>query len=215
MGCSAENKGDCPPPMLKALEALGIAADSTLIRFDNNIDFYLRILQSFVSNAPANIKIARSFPKQPSAEDIETYRIAAHTVKGSSKGIGNEKLGDMAEKLEYAAKRGDTVFIEAHNDLFIKEAEQFIASVSAMLQTMPEGEHTGKIEKEAPDPLLLTALKRAAENYDMAGIQEAFKSLDAYYYAAQPDLVKHLREKADKSDFAGLLAFCDIQMPKS
>ena len=188
--------------MRTELEALGINAAPALIRFDNDEEFYLRILSSFVTYAPANIEIAKS-----SIQDLNAYRIAVHSLKGSSRGIGGEKIGDMAEKLENAAKHGDMAFIETHNGPFIEAAEKFIASVSAFLQTLPDKEDSAKPEKDAPDPNLLAAVKQAAENYDMASLQETIKSLDAWRYRSHPDLVKSLRQKAGKSDFEGILNF--------
>ena len=111
----------------------------------------------------------------------------------------------MAEKLENAAKQGDTAFIEAHNGPFIEAAEKFIASVSAFLQTLPDKEDSEKPEKDAPDPKLLAAVKQAAENYDMAALQEAIKSLDVCRYRSHPDLVKSLKKKAGNSDFEAIL----------
>lgn len=182
------------------LEALGINAVPALVRFDNDEEFYLRILRSFVTHAPANIGIAKS-----SIQDLNAYRIAVHSLKGSGRGIGGEKIGDMAEKLENAAKQGDMAFIEAHNGPFIEAAEKFISSVSAFLQTLPDKEDSAKPEKDAPDPKLLAAVKQAAENYDMAALQEAIKSLDVWRYRSHPDLVKSLKKKAGNSDFEAIL----------
>jgi hypothetical protein len=77
--------------------------------------------------------------------------------------------------------------------------------VSAFLQTLPDKEDSAKPEKDAPDPKLLAAVKQAAENYDMAALQEAIKSLDVWRYRSHPDLVKSLKKKAGNSDFEAIL----------
>jgi CheY-like chemotaxis protein len=122
--------------LLRELENLGINAAPTLTRFNNDMDSYLMILSSFVKHTPAFIANARSF------DDLEWYRIAVHSIKGSSRGIGGDELGSLAEKLEQAAKQGATAFIEANNGPFIETAEKFIDSVSAFLRTLPDGKNT-------------------------------------------------------------------------
>jgi CheY-like chemotaxis protein/HPt (histidine-containing phosphotransfer) domain-containing protein len=119
--------------IIKKLDALGINTADALARFDHDEESYLRILHSFVTHSPAFIEAARN-----SLHDLNSYRIAVHGFKGSSRGIGGEKIGDMAEKLEYAAKQGDTDFIEANHAPFIEAAEDLIVSLSAVLQTVPD-----------------------------------------------------------------------------
>jgi len=198
------------PGTLAELEALGLNTAHALVHFDNDIGFYLRTLRSFVSHVPEHLKTAKSFHEQRPPQDLGQYKVAVHSVKGSSRGIGNEKLSGMAESLEYAAKRGDTAFIEANNGLFIKAAEEFIGAAAAMLRTVEKKDDLAKVEKESPDTLLLAALKQAAESYNMAVLQEAIKSLDMYRYRSRPDFVQQLREKAGKSDFAAILDLVTI-----
>jgi len=192
--------------LLGKLQALGINTADILARFDNDEESYLRILHSFVTHAPVKIESAKSlFQGQTPVQDLASYRIAVHTIKGSSRGIGGEKLGALAEKLEHAAKQGDTAYIEANNGDFIEMAEKFIASITAFFSTMPDKEDPVKPEKDNPEPKLLAALKQAAENYDMDALQEAIKSLDVWRYRSHPNLIKTLKEKAGNSDFEAIL----------
>jgi HPt (histidine-containing phosphotransfer) domain-containing protein len=192
------SQADSASQVISKLEALGIDAVSTIARFDNDMDSYLRILQSFAKHTPTFIASASSF------NDLNSYRIATHSLKGSTRGIGAGALGSMAEKLEHAAKQGDTAFIEANNKAFIETVEKFVASIAAFLQSIPGAQDSAKPEKDAPAPETLAALKQAAENFDMATLQEAIKKLDAYRYRSQPDLANWLKEKAGKSDFAAI-----------
>jgi len=128
--------------LIEELEALGINAAAALARFANDKGSYLHILGSFVIHAPSFVEAIKAFKNQDSSQDLESYRITAHSIKGSVRGIGAEKLGDMAEKLESAAKRGDIAFIEANNDLLVEAMEKFIAALSAYLKALPKGEIT-------------------------------------------------------------------------
>jgi CheY-like chemotaxis protein len=127
--------------LIRELENMGINAAPTLARFNNDMESYLLILSSFAKHIPTFIGNARL------VNDLEWYRIAVHSIKGSSRGIGADELGNLAEKLEQAAKQGDTVFIEANNNPFIETAEKFVDSVSAFLRTLPDGKNPPNMKK--------------------------------------------------------------------
>jgi len=124
--------------LIEELEALGINATAALARFANDKGSYLHILGSFVTHAPSFVEAVKTFKNQ----DLESYRITVHSIKGSGRGIGAEKLGDMAEKLEFAAKEGNIAFIEANNGILIEAMEKFVADLSAYLETLPDTEAT-------------------------------------------------------------------------
>ena len=130
------------PELIKDLESLGINAAAALARFANDQESYLHILGSFVIHAPSFIEDAGKLKSEDISENLDAYRMMAHSIKGSGRGIGAEQLGDMAEQLEFAAKNGNIAFIEANNDLLIKALEELIAALSAYLQTPPNAEAT-------------------------------------------------------------------------
>jgi CheY-like chemotaxis protein len=125
-----KTSGDSATQLLKDLEKLGINAAPTLARFNNDMEAYLQILSSYAKHAPTYIANVRSF------DDLEFYRIAIHSIKGSSRGVGADELGNLAEKLEQATKQGDFAFIKTNNGPLIETAEKFIASLSAFLSTL-------------------------------------------------------------------------------
>jgi signal transduction histidine kinase/CheY-like chemotaxis protein len=178
----------------------GLDTKAGLGRLDDDEESYLRILQSFTIHTPAFLDTARA----ADSAAIEAYRIAVHSVKGSSRSIGAEALGKEAEKLESAATGGDWAYIEAHNRHFIITAEQLLAGIRAFLQTVPDKPDPQKPEKESPDPEIIAALRQAVETYNMAALHKAIDSLDAFRYRAQPDLAGWLREQAGRSDFAAI-----------
>jgi HPt (histidine-containing phosphotransfer) domain-containing protein len=182
----------------------GLNAQAGLTRFGDE-DAFLRVLRSYAAHTPDFIGII----KDPNS-DIDSYRIAAHSIKGSGRGIGAEKLGDMAEKLEAAARQKDEAYIKANNGPFVETAEKLIADLSEFLKTMPDDfDSAEKPEKDAPDPEILAALKQAADNYDIAALYDAIESLNAFRYRSQPDLAKDIREYAGVSDFGGILKKLD------
>jgi len=124
--------------LIGELEALGINATAAIARFGNDQKSYLHILGSFVIHAPSFVASVKTFKSQ----DLESYRITVHSIKGSGRGIGAEKLGDMAEKLEFAARDGDIAFVEANNGVLIETMEKLIADLSAYLKNRRNKEAT-------------------------------------------------------------------------
>jgi CheY-like chemotaxis protein len=106
----------------------GITVKDALVRFNNDKETYLRILASYAAHTPAFIETARS-----ATRDLLIYRVAVHSIKGSSRGIGAEGIGSMAEQLEHAARDGDTAFVEANTAAFIEAVQQLIATVTDFL----------------------------------------------------------------------------------
>jgi signal transduction histidine kinase/CheY-like chemotaxis protein/ABC-type amino acid transport substrate-binding protein len=188
------------PSSIKTINVPGLNAQVGLARFGDE-DTYLRVLRTYAAHTPDYIGII----KDPNS-DIDSYRIAAHSIKGSGRGVGAEKLGDMAEKLEAAAKQKDEAYIKANNGEFIETAEKLIADLVEFIKTLPEDfGDAEKPEKDAPDPEILAALRQAANDYDITALQDAIEKLNAFRYRSQPDLVKRLREYASVSDFVGIL----------
>jgi signal transduction histidine kinase/FixJ family two-component response regulator/HPt (histidine-containing phosphotransfer) domain-containing protein len=135
--------GGSATQLLSELENLGINVSPALARFNNDMESYLQILSSYAKHTPTFISNARNF------DDLEWYRIAVHSIKGSSRGIGADELGNLAEKMEQAVKQGDAAFIEANNGSFIEATEKFVDSVSAFLRTLPNEQNSTATHKKA------------------------------------------------------------------
>jgi HPt (histidine-containing phosphotransfer) domain-containing protein len=70
---------------------------------DNDMELYLQIISDFAANAPDN----RAFLDEMLATDnLKEYEIKIHSVKSTSRMVGAMKLGDLAEKLEFASRDG-------------------------------------------------------------------------------------------------------------
>jgi HPt (histidine-containing phosphotransfer) domain-containing protein len=136
-------------------------------------------------------------------EDHEAYRLAAHSMKGSSRNIGAEDLGNQAERLEKAAINEDWDYINAVNGDFIKAAEKLIADINDFLKiVMPEDLESSKPERKNPDPEVLDKILEACENYDINALRQGIDALAEYRYPTFPDLAQWTKEQANKSNFA-------------
>jgi len=113
-------------------EIEGLDKTKALEQFGGSEETYLIILQSYVSHTPGLLDKIRTCTET----QLPNYAIIVHGIKGTSYGICADTIGNQAEKLEQAAKRGDFQYVSEHNARFIKATEQLIDHIQAVLQTV-------------------------------------------------------------------------------
>ena len=101
-------------------------------RVDNNKDTVRLILEEVVKEGDIKIPLLRELLQNG---DIKRYAIEAHGVKGSMAGIAATSLSEHAKRHEFAAKGGDTGFIEEDIDEFLKEYESVMDYIRDYLKT--------------------------------------------------------------------------------
>ncbi|MDR1428725.1 MAG: response regulator, partial [Spirochaetaceae bacterium] len=165
----------------------GLDAEKGLERFGGDGKAYMESLHSYVIHTPELLLAARH------TERLTDYAITVHGIKGSSRGISADIIGQKAEELEHAAKAGNLDLVTEKNDAFILAAEEFIAGLSGLLDILEE--NLDKPHRDAPDPALLVRLMNAAEHYDMGELDSAMEELEQCVYESNTDLVPWLREQ--------------------
>jgi signal transduction histidine kinase/FixJ family two-component response regulator len=176
--------------------SIGIGWKSCLERFGGDAEMLLDVLKSYATNTPSLIKRLSAV----TAETLPDYAITVHGIKGSSRGICAETIGAIAEKLEHAAKASDFDFVQANNDSFIKNAEEFINELTKILNSIEAEKPKPKIV--APDPDLLERLVENCDNYNMDGIDSIIAELSAFDYETDADLIPWLKERVDRMEFS-------------
>jgi signal transduction histidine kinase/DNA-binding NarL/FixJ family response regulator/HPt (histidine-containing phosphotransfer) domain-containing protein len=176
----------------------GVNTSEALERFDNDDEVYFQVLRSFITYNPKQLETLKT-----AGDDHDAYRLAAHSMKGSSRNIGAEDLGNQAEMLEKAAIHEDWDYINAVNADFIKAAEKLISDINDFLKiVMPNDPESKKPEKKNPDPEILDKILEACENYDIVALREAIDALAEFRYPTFPDLAQWTREQSNKSNFS-------------
>jgi HPt (histidine-containing phosphotransfer) domain-containing protein len=132
-------------------------------------------------------------------DDLESYRITVHGVKGSSYAVGAEIIGDLAAKLEKAAKHGDSVYIEENTISFVSGALALLGRLRNFLEQADL--LVNKQKKQAPDPDVLRRLCDAADSYDIDKMDKAMEELEKYDYENDGDLVPWIRDQIEVSEF--------------
>jgi len=83
--------------------------EAFLGRIGRNETLAQKILLKFIDDVPKRMETIRGAMEK---RDIEEIRMQAHTIKGSSRNIGAERLGYHAECLEKSSASGDFVLME-------------------------------------------------------------------------------------------------------
>jgi HPt (histidine-containing phosphotransfer) domain-containing protein len=178
------------------LKKAGINTANGLARFENDGESYIRVLRSFVTHSIKQIETAKT------VGNLDSYRIAVHSLKGSSRSLGAEEFGDRAEKLEKAATSGDTDLINADNNGFIEASEKLVNDIKTFLETAVTYDYDeGKPQRKTVDTETKEKILRACEEYDIDTLKRCIDDLDAYRYPPFPDLAEWLRQQAGKSNF--------------
>ena len=177
----------------------GIDIAKGIERFGGDRETYFEVLRSYEVNTPPLLDSA----KRVSRENLQDYAILVHGIKGSSRGIGAHEFGDVAEKLEKAARENDFDYIKTHNDKFLEAAWRLIADIDKLL-TEVEAE-SEKPFMDKPDAGLLEKLRTACKDYDMDGVDEAMSELQKYEYKSGGEMIEWIRENVDRMNFTEII----------
>jgi CheY-like chemotaxis protein len=187
---------DIPDIAAESPEIEGIDTGKCMARFGGDRQTFLQVLRSYAVNTASLLDQIREVAR----DRLPEYAIVVHGIKGSSRGICAESLGNMAEELEHAAKAGNMEFVETHNSGFVESTEKLLDTLRTALDSIDT--ENPKPRKDVPDAALLGKLAEYCENYDMDGIDGVMKELDAFDYETQADLVAWLREHVERMELA-------------
>jgi PAS domain S-box-containing protein len=173
----------------------GVDTEKGLSLYAGETKVYLPMLRSYITNTPGVLEKLRNV----SAENLPGYVITVHGLKGTSAGIGAEKIRETAFDLEEKSRAGDLQGVLEKNDKLIRDTEIIVANVKDWLEKNDARE--AKPRQKVPDMELLARLRQCFESYDMNGIDKAMLELERYDYEEDAGLVAWLREKIETADF--------------
>jgi len=177
----------------------GFDIQKGLNKFGGDEGIYLRLLTKYVSSASSMLESLAEFDN----ENLNDYLITVHGFKGASVGMYANNIGEMAGRLEKAAKEKDITFIHENNSAFISAAQNFIDELKKMFAII-EAENQ-KPKKESPDPDMLERLFIACRSYAVDDVEVVMTELEAHEYENDNDLIIWLREKVDLMEFTEVI----------
>ena len=99
--------------------------------YDGDVDLYKEILQTYADD------IGDQISKMEEARNKEDYKLLAvyvHGIKSASRSIGASVLSTKSERLEQAAKKGDTEVIAKDYPGFIFELGTVMSAIKEYLE---------------------------------------------------------------------------------
>ena len=177
----------------------GLEIEKGLSRFGGDKEAYINVLRSYAKNTPPLLETLNTMDKN----NLDEYITVVHGIKGSSRGIFAEKIGDIAEALENAASAGDYGYIEKDTATLVKAIRFLISDITKMLKEFDEDNL--KATKDKPDIETLERLCRACVNYDMNSVDDALDELETFDYENDGDLVVWLRENVEQMNFEEII----------
>lgn len=90
-------------------------------------EVYVEVLQEYCEQA---LEYLEKLPQYVQEQNWKEYRVILHAIKGTSLTIGAEKFSGKAKELELAAAEGDSEFICAHTEQFLKDYKKLIDMIS-------------------------------------------------------------------------------------
>ncbi|MCR4909617.1 MAG: response regulator [Lachnospiraceae bacterium] len=118
---AAEELTEIPEDLMWIYETDGISV-SDGIKYSGGVSNFIFSLGMFLDTIDGNAKVIRDSYE---SGNFRLYTIKVHSLKSSAKFIGAMELSRLAESLEDAGNREDTVFIKDHNARLLAEYEGF------------------------------------------------------------------------------------------
>ena len=91
-------------------------------------EFYIQCLKDYCNNGRKEV-IEQCYE----AKDWKRYKVEVHALKSTSRTLGLERLGNIAEKMQSAAQAEDIQYIDENHEGMIKELEHVSTAISNCL----------------------------------------------------------------------------------
>jgi CheY-like chemotaxis protein/HPt (histidine-containing phosphotransfer) domain-containing protein len=174
---------------LKKIE--GLDAQKALDTMGGLTEVYEKTVRMYARLTPESIeKMNGELSPTGGAPDLKAYAVDIHGMKGSCRNIGAFELGDIAYKLEMAAKSGDEAFCKANYPGF---REQLAAFHKKVADTIAEFDKKAAPGKQTGDKQFLRGnLEKAiaaADGFDANEANNFMKKIAEFTYGAEIDIL--------------------------
>jgi len=177
----------------------GLDMAKAVERFNGDEGKYLKVLQTYAASTGQMLDLLENAGEG----DLGLYKVTVHGLKGASRGVGADGIGDCAEKLEKAASAGDYAYIAANTKAFAESVRGVIGDIEAMLSAVSIKKP--KIMKDRPDEKILMKLLSACASYDIESVDEAIAELELYQYETDNGLAAWLIENVKMMNFEQII----------
>jgi HPt (histidine-containing phosphotransfer) domain-containing protein len=151
----------------KKIRIDGVDVNRGIMMTGGTVKNYLETLSVFYSDGFEKIK---EIKKSLETDNLASYVIYVHALKGASASLGAAELSESAKALEMAGKREDYKFIHANNAKLIEELETLLYNIGKIISA--DGDDAPKnlsVNKEELRSQLMK-LKSALDDFDFTVI---------------------------------------------
>ncbi|MBO7333617.1 MAG: Hpt domain-containing protein [Lachnospiraceae bacterium] len=179
----------------------GIDCEAAIKAMGGHTEGYKKLLGSFRRDIPYKI---RSVKEAYASNDLETFTVFVHGIKGSSKMLGLNEISGMFLKLEEAGNKGDKAFVDENLSGSLSAYEKYYEILMPFDDREKEEVSEGVSEYE---PLvLLSRIKELLEDFED---EEALKKIEELGKCSFTGVLKEkyeeLYEAADRVDYYGAI----------
>lgn len=142
---------------------------------------YVRTLETYCREVQELISRLDEYERT----NLDMFRVKVHGIKGISRQIGQDDMGEQAEIMEMAAKTENHVFIRRNLPKFLTQLQSVHDAVEQEYQELERqyaDKNKEKTERESISPdariQLWKNLKEAFDGYDLNKIEQFVKKLD-------------------------------------
>lgn len=121
-----DHSGIAPDDIFDRLKAIGVDTDTGMYYSQNDAEFYKTLLNQYAQESTAKKK---TMEESLALGNLGDYAIQVHSIKSTSKMIGEMNLSEMAKELEEAAKRGDGAFVDKSHDAMLAVYERLLDAI--------------------------------------------------------------------------------------
>ncbi|MCR4786638.1 MAG: response regulator, partial [Lachnospiraceae bacterium] len=205
-GSGADSSAGTSRERLSVLEDYDVDVEQGIER-SKGVEPYITLLRVFYGCMD---EVSLELDGFRAAGELDEYTIRIHSLKSSARIIGADSLGDRAQRLEDAAKKEDKAYVDSHHDDFIKDYRRLKRPLSALFT---EGKKSSG--KPAADENLMAAIyeaiKSAAEEMDLAGLDGIFAKMKGYEIPeAERERWGKVSAAYDKFDYDDMVSCVDL-----
>jgi HPt (histidine-containing phosphotransfer) domain-containing protein len=182
----------------KEINIEGLDVQKGIGFFAGDKDVYIQVLRSYITNTASLLEQIETIDVND-ANIMKNYAIIIHGIKGASRNIGAQEIGNKAEALENAARENNINFIQSNNAVFITEVKKFISAARFFIDTTTL--ENKKTKKETISQDLLKKLLIHCEEGDIEAVDAVIKELSSYEYGSNDEFVKQLNAKAEQMNY--------------
>lgn len=134
-------------------------------------------------------------------EDKELFRVKIHGLKGASRQLGKQDVGDFAEQMEMAVKNNNLEYIYSNLEYFLQVLETALEEISKQRDDIPV------MKKETPKKEysineLFLELKKGFDSYNLKQIENVLSRLEEVKLdEAQTKLLQQLQEACNELEY--------------